>query len=495
MADEPTETVELAPEAADQIADKVADRMKAAKPETAEATQDPAIAELRAEIAELKAAATKPNRTELEPGGVKAKPGDSVFTGGDDKYSSVGESDIEVSTNLYLVKSILEGTKHERLSGRANEVMLAAADRAIKAGPRKIDTSGWHKPTASAMKYDTAEYFREARVKAMTSTGANAGDEWVPTLSSADLWTDIHLATQIASQIRRVPMPSNPYTLPTLDDDVTFYYASTENTAVTTSNPNTGNATLTARKIMAEVDFSGEVTEDSIIPIVPAIRANLVRKGAQTIDDLIVHGDTETAGTGNVNTDDAAAAAGSFYLAFNGLRKFCLVTNTGQVKQFAGAFTTTLFLNTRALLGKYGARPSDLLLITGVSTTNSIQDVAAFQTLEKYGPNATILTGEVGRVFNIPVLLSEAIPGTSTDKVDDDGKYTTTSVSTNDTDGWFVLVNKTQWTQGFRRDLQIESFRDIQKDMNILTASFRMALIPSGIATTHTAVGYDITVL
>ena len=83
----------------------------------------------------------------------------------------------------------------------------------------------------------------------------------------------------------------------------------------------------------------------------------------------------------------------------------------------------------------------------------------------------------------------------TTDKVDDDGKYTTTSVSTNDTDGWFVLVNKGQWKQGFRRELLIESYRDIQKDQNILVASFRMALIPSGIATTHTAVGYDITVL
>jgi len=175
----------------------------------------------------------------------------------------------------------------------------------------------------------------------------------------------------------------------------------------------------------------------------------------------IVHGDTETGGTGNINSDDTGPTAGDFYLALDGLRKFCLVTNTAQVKQFAGAFTTTLFLNTRAKMLKYGARPSDLAMITGVSTTNSIQDVAAFQTLEKYGANATVLTGEVGRVFGIPVFLSEAIPLASTDLVDDDGKYTTTSVSTNDTDGWFVLVNKTQWTQGFRRDLQIESFRDI----------------------------------
>ena len=82
----------------------------------------------------------------------------------------------------------------------------------------------------------------------------------------------------------------------------------------------------------------------------------------------------------------------------------------------------------------------------------------------------------------------------STDKVDADGKYTTTSPSSNDTKGWLVLVNTRMWTVGFRRDLQIESFRDIQKDQNILVASFRQAQISSGIATTHTAVGRNITV-
>lgn len=483
------EKVELDESTADTIAEKAAGLVSAANDEQIKGLTD--------QIAELKALMSKPQRSELDEGGTKAKPGEGggVFTGGDDRYTAVGESDAEIATNLYLVKSILDGTRHERMSQRGTEVMVKAAETALKAGLRPVDTKGFYGSNAAAFKYDRAEYFREARQKAMTSTGANAGDEWVPTFASSELWTDVHLATQVASQIRRVAMPTNPYTLPTLDDDVTYKYASTENTAVTASDPNTGNATLTAKKIQAEVNFSGEVTEDSIIPIVSSIRANLVRRGAQTIDDLIVHGDTETAGTGNVNTDDAAAGAGSFYLALNGMRKFCLVTNTGQVKQFAGAPTTTLILNTRALLGKYGARPSDLLFITGVSTTNALQDLSAFQTLEKYGAQATILTGEVGRVFGIPVLLSEAIPGTSTDKVDDDGKYTTTSVSTNDTDGWFVLANKTQWTQGFRREFNIESFRDIQKDMNILVASFRMALIPSGIATTHTAVGYDITVL
>ena len=484
MSDE-IERVELDEAAVDKIAERVAGLLA---PEPAE---DPALKAMRDEIADLKAS-IKPQRSELEEGGVKAKPNEGgTFYGGDDHYTSVGDTDADVATNLYIAKTVLG----DKFSTRGQEVMLRAAEKALKAGPRPVtlDTKQFTSESASGFKAIRAEYYSDARTKAMVSTTAGSGDEWVPTFAAAELWTDVHLATAIAARIPRVSMPTNPFTLPTLNGDPTFYLAGTENVAVTGSNPTTGNATLTASKIQADVTFSGETSEDSIIAVAPTVRASLVRRAAQTMDDLIVHGDTETAGTGNINKDDGAPAAGSFYLAFNGLRKFALVTNTAQAKDFAGAPTSTLYLNTKALLGKYGARPRELLAITGQSTIDALLDITGVKLVYEYGPQATVLTGELGQFFGTPILLSEAIPGTSTDKVDDDGKYTTTSVSTNDTDGWIVLVNPNQWRTGYRRDLQLESFRDIQKDSNILVCSFRMALIPSGIDTKHTSIGYNIT--
>jgi hypothetical protein len=69
-----------------------------------------------------------------------------------------------------------------------------------------------------------------------------------------------------------------------------------------------------------------------------------------------------------------------------------------------------------------------------------------------------------------------------------------TDAATYDVSGWLVMVNKNMWTVGFRRDLVIESFRDIQKDENILVASFRMALIPNDVSTIHTTTGIRITI-
>lgn len=499
---ETPETVELAPEAADQIADKVHDRIKAAQPKEPEKPAEDPLAALKAELADLKLQLAKPenvtpNRTDLGDGeGVKAKPGEAVFYGGDDRYTATGSTDAERATNLFLVKTMCSTVRGYRPSSRLNEVMLGAAEKALKGAPVEIP-SFEKNPWGGIKSVDperfiantTAEMRADAR-KAMTSTGANQGDEWVPTFASSELWRDVHLATMVSASIPRVAMPTNPYTLPTLDSDVTFYYASTENTAVTGSQPNTGNATLTARKIQADVTFSGEVSEDSIIPIASTVRANLVRRGAQSMDDLIVHGDVETAATGNVNSDNGAPTAGSFYLAIDGLRKFALVTNTGQVSNVAAALTTANFTTIRGLLGKYGARPSDLRIITGQSTLNTMYDITQVKTVDVYGPNATIVQGELARFFGIPILPSEATPVTDNDKVEADGKSNTTA----GTLGWLVLVNVNGWKQGFRREFTLESDRNIQTDSNILVASFRMALIPSGISVLHTAVGRNITV-
>lgn len=481
MSDNEVERVDLDPEAADAIADKAATKMIAEN------------AAIKAELAEIKELLTKPQRSELEPAGVKAQPGEAVFYGGDDHYTSVGETESDVAVNLFLVSKVLQAAK-QAPSRRLKQVMLGAAEAALKAGPKA--TPRIIKANGMTLAQDPDGFvgatYREkwAETKAMTSTAGNAGDEWVPTFASAELWRDIHMATAVSAAVPRVNMPTNPFDLPTLDSDVTFYYASTENTSVTGSQPNTGKATLTAKKIQADVTFSGETEEDSIIAIAPTVRQNLVRRGAQVIDDLIVHGDIETGGTGNVNTDNGAPGSGAFYTALDGLRKFALVTNTGQTHNVAGAPTTALFTTSRGLLGKYGGRPSDLRLVLGQSTLNAMYDISQVKTVDVYGPNATIVQGELARFFGIPILLSEATPVTDSDLVEADGK----SNATAGTLGWWVLFNVNGWKQGFRREFNIEADRNIQTDSNILVASFRMALIPSGISTKHTMAGRNITV-
>jgi hypothetical protein len=64
--------------------------------------------------------------------------------------------------------------------------------------------------------------------------------------------------------------------------DVTFRLAPVDEVAVTASNPTTAAATLPAKKVQAEIDFSGELTEDSIIPAIPASKIAAMASGTRS---------------------------------------------------------------------------------------------------------------------------------------------------------------------------------------------------------------------
>lgn len=115
--------------------------------------------------------------------------------------------------------------------------------------------------------------------------------------------------------------------------------------------------------------------------------------------------------------------------------------------------------------------------------------VEQFRTMDKLGPNATLLTGMLGAIEGIPVIVSEQMKLADTDgKVTDAGNVSDT--------GRLALINRTQWAQGFRRELTVDVDRDTQKRQTVVTVSFRHALTErSGTRSTanHTALQYNIT--
>ena len=74
-------------------------------------------------------------------------------------------------------------------------------------------------------------------------------------------------------------MPTNPFDVPLGLGDVTWRKG-TENTATTASDPATAKTTLTATELVTEVNWSYTLEEDSIIALMPAIRARLGISGA-----------------------------------------------------------------------------------------------------------------------------------------------------------------------------------------------------------------------
>ncbi|MDA0262913.1 MAG: phage major capsid protein [Chloroflexi bacterium] len=227
---------------------------------------------------------------------------------------------------------------------------------------------------------------------AMDSTSSGSGDELVDTQEARALWDDVNLETSIAPLFNTVQMPSNPFQIPLQMGDVNWY-PGTENVATKSTSLTTARQTLTAYELVAEVPWSYDLDEDSVIAMMEELRRSLMRNAREVIDDVILNGDTTA--TNNINADGTTIAStdagkGQWLLGFDGLLHLPLVDNTGQSIDHNAAVSDDMFNEVRSKLGKYGVRPSEAVYVTDVNTFIRSLSVSNFRTLDKFGPQATL---------------------------------------------------------------------------------------------------------
>lgn len=338
------------------------------------------------------------------------------------------------------------------------------------------------------------------------------GLEWVPNIWWNEFWPRVRISNPFAGTMVRIDMPSNPFFLPLEQADPTVYFAAegtdltqlvlTSGNTVTASKVASGKATLTAVKLAARVGFSNELMEDSIIAIIPRYRAQMIRQLQNYVDDTIVNGDTATTASTNINLIDGTPTAGTSYLAFNGLRKFALVTNTAQSIDAAGTPTLALFRKLRFTLGKqYAVDLANLVMVVDPSTYAKMLNMPEFLTWQNMGMAGSNVTGllpngsgdtvadkpmPVGFIDGMPVYVSAQIGLANTS-----GKISTTG--SNNTTGTAVLFHRTRWYVGYRRDIQLDVYNlPYFSDTQQMIAYVRLGL--TNFDTGSAAVLYDINV-
>ncbi|MEX2598380.1 MAG: phage major capsid protein [Dehalococcoidia bacterium] len=334
--------------------------------------------------------------------------------------------------------------------------------------------------------------WEESVTRAMDSTTAGAGEELVSTEAARQLWADVNLEAAVASLFETVPMPTNPFDIPLQLGDV-HWYPGTPNTATSATALTTAKQTLTAYELVGMVPWAYELEEDAVVAMMAEVRATLLRNAAQVLDDMLLNADTTT--TNNINHDGSSLSTSTdgkaqYLIGFDGLLHLPLEDHSAQGNSLGGAPEAGMFNELRRMVGRYGVRPSEQAFVTDVATFIASQAIEEFQTLDKLGPNATLLTGQLGSVEGIPVIVSEQMALANADG-------TVNASGTGNDKGRLLLVNRTQWRKGFKRELLIETERDVQKRQNVMVVSMRLAFSErtgDRANATHTALHYNITV-
>ncbi len=313
--------------------------------------------------------------------------------------------------------------------------------------------------------------FQPALKAAMDTATVAEGKEFVPTTLSSNLIERVNLELMVAGLFENITMPRSPFEIPGFavgrvrGGRHSEQTADTGQTAIRKITPGTRKITLTAQKFAAEVLVSKEEEEESIIPILSFIQDEIVDYISADIEDTIVNGDTTGA-----HQDSDVTLADDPRKSWMGLRKLAIA---GAKADAANAALTEVMLRTnRKNMGKYGVRASRLVHIVGIVNYVQLLGSTNVVTVDKYGPNATILTGELAKVDGVPIVVSEYVRENLNATGVFDNVTTNRSVA--------ITVNTKGYLLGSRRSMTIERLVELYSefDQDAIKATTRKAFEP-----------------
>ena len=301
-----------------------------------------------------------------------------------------------------------------------------------------------------------------ARMKAVTSV-----DQFLSNFSQ-NIYTEMEQQLVVAPMFQRMAVDAKTFRVPVADEDTdgdvamfasgTFATGIAEATRVPASNQNTISAVeFTPHKFMASTHLAKDEEEDTVLPLLDFLRAAATRRLARAIDKSILRGTGALTGFTASPTNTITAGTG-YASVIEGLTNLAsdaslsVATGSGNDKA-----DPTDIAAARTSLGKYGLQlGNDLVFITSIEGYNNLVTTSDFKTVDKFGPNATYLTGSVGAVYGIPIAISEFM-----DNVGSTGNHLG------------ILVYKPGFMIAERRGIEIESEYEPRQQVTAMYMSTR----------------------
>jgi HK97 family phage major capsid protein len=287
------------------------------------------------------------------------------------------------------------------------------------------------------------------KLKAFGSTVVGAGDEWVPTMVSSSYLEEFELDRQVVDQFKSLNMPSSPFDIP-VQKDVTVARRQPESCDpadnIPAANFGTDKLTLQAIKLVEHMCLPEELNEDSAPQILALIRGEVTTAQGRAWETAIMNGDNS--GT-HMDTDVTGVVDAR--TSWKGLRKLA-IANSATVNFSAAAVTVANLRAMRTAMGKYGVGERNLTWIVSSKIYNQFLALPEVSTVEKFGPNATILRGALAALDGIPIIISEYAR--------DDLAATGVNTAPGDAFSSVLLVNRMRFYWGVRRAIKVRASLD-----------------------------------
>jgi HK97 family phage prohead protease/HK97 family phage major capsid protein len=209
----------------------------------------------------------------------------------------------------------------------------------------------------------------------------------------------------------------------------------------TTKKTGLTEVSMTAHKLATREYIGYEEEEDALIPIAGIVRDAIIRRMARTSDASILGG-----------------IAGVPFTSLVGLAG----GHTGGSVATASASDTldkAEILQARINMGQWGMNPSDLTVFLSQAAYYGLLDDGDVITVDKYGDNATVKSGELGKLWGMSLVVSDAFAGAGA------------SVAQG------IIVNPSNYLIGNYRNMTIETATDVVAQQKAMVATRRFGFI------------------
>jgi HK97 family phage major capsid protein len=210
---------------------------------------------------------------------------------------------------------------------------------------------------------------------------------------SLNMENEVRRRLVVAPTMRSIAMRTNVMTIPVNPEAGVASWVQNANFGSSSSAGNNlthavKEITLNAYKVATNEYVAFEEEEDALLAIMPVVRDGMIRRVARAVDRAMLRG------------------AGSGGDPVKGLVEYDAASAVTLGIGAAAKLTVARLQSIRRDIGAWGLDPSELIYIVSTEGYYDLLEDTSFQTVDKVGAQATILTGQIGLVGNTPVLVS-----------------------------------------------------------------------------------------
>lgn len=300
---------------------------------------------------------------------------------------------------------------------------------------------------ATAKSYDL-----NGRFKAFGTGVSGAGAEWLETAVSENYISELELEVgKVGGLFESIPMPTKQFNIP-IEKDLPTAQLVAEGAAAVDNPYATSDVQFSAIKWVQYAIIPEELNEDSVFrTFAERARDQAIRACARAREQAILNGDT----TGTHMDNDVSAATDA-RKAWKGLRKLALENsaNGSTVDFSAAAATEAKLLDMLAAADRFGVDPMQCAWVVSPSSYAQLRGLPSVITLDKMGPNATILKGALASIFGVSIVVSQYV------RQDLDATGVNSATPANNIKSCIYLVNTSRFMIGQRRPIRVVAAYD-----------------------------------